>query len=378
MGLLKQSHSCVSFYVVTIYRKNGSMKFRSYLEFLNESMELEYTFFDESGKPLFPTDFRKVQFITDSYDLESEFGFKFIANKSLFKFIDLTNVKECSFDLPTLNFAQNSFVQKLIDEKKLDPKKLYNKPADKEVSSRKEAFHKLLSGATFLPKTVYTPEAACKLRFPVIAKPSSGHSGIGITKFDSPSDLKKSEDLESFDLFSEAISIETEIRIVYLKDEIVSYMVREARDEKSKFLQGKAKTMGKQKAEDKLDFVYHVMLPDQVHSEPDFFFSHRERLDKLKEIVKQVREKVKLEYLTLDIAIDKDDKIWVIEVNSEPGSSGVMLANTYDAIFRDFYGKNMNAVSMACLKDVELKMVNFSMKSDKYEFSSEFLNKYIK
>jgi hypothetical protein len=341
-------------------------------------MELDFSFFDDSGKPLFPSDFRKVQFLADSYDLRTEYTFKFIACKSLFKLIDLTNLEELDYDMPVINFAQNSFVQKLIDEKKLDPKKLYNKPASKEISSRKVEFHKLFGNSRFLPKTVFTPSAAEKLKFPVIAKPSAGHSGIGITKFNSVSELKKSVDLESFGLFSEAIKIEHEIRLVYLKDEIVSFAVREPRDEKSKFLQGKAKSMGELGAEDKLDFVYHVCLPEEISSEIDFYFSHTERKDNLDKIVTEIAQKVGLEYLTVDFAVDVDGKLWVIEINSEPGSIALMLSNLYDAIFRDFYKREMNATSKTCMKDVELKLINFTLKSDKFVLSPKFVNKYIK
>lgn len=352
------------------------MNIFSFEQFLTESLKLQFSFFDEKGKEVVPKDFRKVQFIADSYNVQSEYTFKFIACHSLFTLISADNIAELDPSLPSVNFAQNSFVQNLIDTKKLDPKRLYNKPAQKMISARKKDFHKLFLGADFLPKTAFSVEEAKALKFPIVAKPSRGHSGIGITKFSSHKELKSSK--EKFDIFCEAISIDKEVRLVYLKDELISFMVREPRDEKSKFLQGKVKTMGDLKAKDKLDFVYHIHLPEELSSKPDFFFSGVDKMQELKKVLAEIRKKVPLEFLTLDVAIDEDGKIWVLEINTEPGSIGVMLANLYDAIFRDFYGRPMEKESQKFMQDVEMKLINFTLKKDKFQLSGKFVDKYIK
>jgi hypothetical protein len=55
-----------------------------------------------------------------------------------------------------------------------------------------------------------------------------------------------------------------------------------------------------------------------------------------------------------------------------------MLANVYNEIFKDFYGREMDETSKECLKDVELKLINFTLKNEKYKLSEKFVEKYIK
>lgn len=355
------------------------MKIYSYNEYLlNEQMKLEFEFYDERGKELQPKDFKKVQFLSDSYDIMGEYGFKFIVCHSLFQLITPESLEKFDPSLPTLNFGLNSHVQEMIDSGLLKPSHLYNKPKDKKSSSSKELFHKMMDGEDFVPKTVFAVKDAAKLKFPIIAKPSSGHSGIGITKFASKKELESSKDLDKFDLFSEAIEIETEVRTVFLNDEIVSFMLREPMDQKSKFLQGKSDSIGDQDASSKLNFRYHIHLPEEIYAKPDFILSSVEKMKEFKSILQKIRKKIPLEFLTLDVAIDKNKKLWVIEINTEPGSSGVMLANVYREIFKDFYKRDMDETSLKCLKDVEMKLLNFTLKNEKYRLSSKFIEKYIR
>jgi hypothetical protein len=354
------------------------MNVLSFDQFLTESLKLEFSFFDEKGKEVVPKDFRKVQFLSNNYDIRTSYGFKFIACHSLFKLIDENNLQDLDPKVPTVNFGLISAVQKLIDAKKIDPKVLYNKPVDKAISSEKEVFHKTFAKEKFLPKTVFTATDAEKLKFPIIAKPSVGHSGIGITKFDSVKELRAYDSLEDFALFSEAIPIDKEVRLVYLKNDLISFMIREPRDEKSKVLQGKSK--GKSKASDKLDFVYHICLPEEIGSEPDFYFAKTPRMKELESIRDTIRSKVPLEYLTLDIAIDTEGKMWVIEINTEPGSSGVMLANLYVSIFRDFYKRDLDAEAQKYLAEIEKRLIAFTLQNEeaKYVLSTKFIERYIK
>jgi hypothetical protein len=292
------------------------MKVYSYSEYLlNEKMDIQFNFSD-GKKELLPKDFGKIQFISDSYDIMTQYGFKFIVCHSLFKLISPENAEMFDPKLPSLNFGLNSHVQEMIDSKLMNSSTLYNKPKDKKSSGSKKLFHELLNGEDFIPITVFTPKEAAKLKFPIVAKPTTGHSGIGITKFNTAAELRVCKDIENFDLFSEAISIEKEIRIVYLKNKVVSYMVREPMDQKSKFLQGKVDSMGKQDAESELNFKYHIHIPEEIHVEPNFIFSSVEKMKELKEILAKIRKKIPLEFITLDVAIDKDKKIWVIEINT--------------------------------------------------------------
>jgi hypothetical protein len=353
------------------------MKIFNFQEFLNESATLEYIFRDEDGKQILPKDFRKVQLLIDSYDYETDYSFKFIIGHSIYKVISPVNRKEIDPELPILNFAMNSTVQEMLDKGVIKKENLYNQPKDKAISVSKRKFHQTMGNQSYIPKTVFEVKDALKLEFPVIAKPAVGHSGIGITKFNTPAELKAYKDLDSFQLFSEAISIENEIRVVYFKDEVVAFMLREPRDEKSKFLQGKAKSMGSGKASSKLDFVYHICLPEEINYLPNFQFTGIDSMKELKDIIASIRKKVPLEFLTLDIAIDNKRKPWIIEINTEPGISGVMMANVYDAIFIDFYKKELDASSKKCLEEIELKLIGFTLQNDKYVLSPKFIQKYI-
>ena len=164
---------------------------------------------------------------------------------------------------------------------------------------------------------------------------------------------------------------------MYLNDEIIAYMIREAQDEKSKFLQGKSTSMGKSKADTKLHFLYHVCLPDEIATQPDFVFSSVDKMKELDSIRNSIRAKIPLEFLTMDVAIDSNDKLWIIEINSEPGSSGIMMANLYESIFRDFYKREMEPVSKKCLEEVKMKLIAFTMRGDNFRFSEKFIEKYI-
>src|SRR5690606_37575333 len=107
----------------------------------------------------------------------------------------------------------------------------------KKISASKRLFHETFGDKEYLPKTVFTLEEAKTLKYPIIAKPAFGHSGIGITKFNSYKELE-SEVIKNglkFDVFSEAIQIDKEFRIIFLKDKIVALAVRIPNDEKTKF-----------------------------------------------------------------------------------------------------------------------------------------------
>jgi glutathionylspermidine synthase len=347
------------------------MKYADFL--LHEKMNYQFVFLDDKGKTPDLKDFQKVQILMNSYDVDNSYGFKSIVSHSLYKLVELSNLEEIDPNMPTLNMGTVSFVQKLINDGLINTANLYNKPEDKTASADKKLFHMVLKDADFLPKTVFTVKDTKKLKFPIIAKPASGHSGIGITKFQMLEDLEL-DGGEKFDLFSEAINIKDEIRLVFVNDELVSFMERESRDEKSKFLQGKSDSMGDLKPEDKLDFLYHIHLPEEIY----YKFPRENQIDEIHSILKEIRKKIPLEFLTLDLAIDDNGKMWVIEINTEPGSSGVMLSNTYRAIFKDHYGKDIREADMPYFRDVEMKLIQHTLQNDKYQLSKIFTQKYIK
>lgn len=316
-------------------------------------------------------DFKKVQLLTSkSYkQIEEEGGFKFIAVNTLFKHICLDNIKEYDPKMPALNLMSVDLSFELIEKSILNEKNLYNLPEYKKISAQKQLFHKVLGNKWYLPKTVYNVDNAKKLKFPIIAKPSEGHSGIGITKFNKIEDLTK-ENNSSFDLYSEAINIDKEFRIIYIKDKVVALASRIPNDEKTKFLQGKSTSMKKQNKDSSLDFTYLYHDPNEIYS---LFNSN---IKDLNNIVDDIRKVIPLEYLAIDIVKDTNNKLFIIEINSTPGSPVNILSQVYKAIFEDFYKKEMDKTALKYFKEIELELLKLSMKNDKYEYSSEYINKF--
>lgn len=349
------------------------MNLLNYNQFkLNEQIKSEFYITDDSGNRVKPVDFQKIQFLDEKVDMSNEM-FKFIAMGTLFKHINLENFHEYDPNVPTLNYFSAALGQKLVSEGKLNPDTLYNKPEFKEISKDKLKFHKFLGNKSYLPKTVYTvPDARTKLTYPIIAKPALGHSGEGITKFNTPADfmdaIKKGE---KFDLYCEAIKIAKEFRIVYIKDEVCSLMIREANDEKTKFLQGSTDSMTKQGTDDSINFTYHFLCPEELYKQ----FKNIEEYNK---IVADVKDAIPLEFITIDICEDVNGKLYVIEINSTPGAPANVLSQIYRLIFEDFYKRKMSSSTLPYFTEVEHKMLHITLKDRKFQFTDPFINKYLK
>ena len=196
---------------------------------------------------------------------------------------------------------------------------MYNVPSQMKHSGNKTDFYKMYDGADFIPKAVYKKEDTKKLKFPVIAKPDGGHSGLGIEIFDSYEDLMKSD--AKFDNYSEAKDLDKEFRVLLLKDknvlihERVSASKNEIKDKDS---------------DEQTSFTY----VDQDMSKIDF-------LDELDRISKEIRKKIKLGLWSIDIMIDKSGKLWVAEINAASGMAADKMARVYVDCYEDFYGEQL-------------------------------------
>jgi D-alanine-D-alanine ligase-like ATP-grasp enzyme len=176
-------------------------------------------------------------------------------------------------------------------------------------SGNKVVFHELLQDKEYVPKTTFTIEGTDNLKFPVVGKPASGHSGLGIVKFDTKEDLLKSSD--HFDLFSEAIDIEREFRCMFVNNKLYMIIERIPNIEKNKNISNK-------RADEEVEFVY-IQLNEMVN---DFL------------------KVIPLEFFAFDIALDKSGKIMLIESNMGIGLAANSLCRTYTAIYRDFFKKD--------------------------------------
>lgn len=220
--------------------------------------------------------------------------------------------------VPILNFTEdNDLVEMLIKENLIEKTSLYNQPDQSMEVSDKVAFHKVFSGSKFVPKTVFSVEETKDLRFPIIAKPAVGKSAEGIRKFDKIEELEKSE--ERFDVFSETIDIQEEYRCFCFKDEIIELNRREKVKGSEDFLKNSKTTT---------DFIYN-----------DVDLKSYENLQKMNELIQECKNRVELDFFSIDFAEDGNGELYIIEMNSRTGMGVDKMAKLYRLIYEDFYNK---------------------------------------
>ncbi len=197
---------------------------------------------------------------------------------------------------------------------------VYNKPEEQQKSGDKVLFHKVLEDTDLTPKTVFDIKEAEKLKFPIIAKPAEGMSGVGIEKFETVDDLKKSKG--KFDLFSEFVNFDREYRGLFVKDNlaVIYERVPIVKDNKS------IETKGR---DEKLSFVY-IEQKDNVPFKKELI-----------EMAKTFNDKVKLDVYSLDFFSTKNEGLILIEANASSGLGSNSLVSVYEAIHNDFYEKKI-------------------------------------
>ena len=218
--------------------------------------------------------------------------------------------------IPVLNFTEdNDLVQRMLDENIIDRKSLYNHPSQSKLVSDKVVFHKTFKESPYVPKTVFTVDETSQISFPVIAKPAQGRSAEGIRKFDTIEELSDSE--EKFDVFCEAIDIAKEYRCFCFKEGIIELNRRVKIEGSADFLKDAAT---------KTDFYYKKVDYNQ--------YAHHQ---KLVDILNHCRQKVQLDFFSVDFAETPDGELFVIEMNSRTGMGVDKMVELYTLIYKDFY-----------------------------------------
>ena len=213
---------------------------------------------------------------------------------------------------------------KYLSKNNIKQTDVYNRTNEMSKSMNKKDWHELLGDKEWLPKTVIDTSKIKSLEFPIIAKPSEGHSGIGIMKFDTIEDCERelSKSDCNLDTFSEMIKdIDTEYRFIFVKGNLIMVHERIPIEEINK-------TIDNKKPEESLGFLYVEQDLDKEKYE-------------VSKIVKEFRKEIELDFYALDIMRDKKGKYWIIESNSAIGMGGNTLARTYEGIYKDFYGKHL-------------------------------------
>lgn len=279
-------------------------------------------------------------------------SYKDFAGDNFFTQITLENYKDMDInpDFPVLNY-NTKVTQTLLDKKLIKIENVYNVPEFIKMSGSKTEFHKIVEGDENIPKTVYNKEDALKeIGFPMIAKPASGHSGLGIQVFKSQKDFDKA-DLSKLDVFSEYIDKKSEHRIINFAGAPMYWMERIPMNDKAK--------SGDGKGEERMMFKY--ILHD-VATLPKNYTDLMTKYCKMFD---------KLPYITFDVMESKEGKLYIIESNSQPGVPFDSTVQLYRKLFKDFYKKDVDSQTDAklqefsdfmCKKTIELDPKRFEIK----------------
>jgi glutathione synthase/RimK-type ligase-like ATP-grasp enzyme len=232
---------------------------------------------------------------------------------------DHPNDLEINTELPFIYYAGSKGLN-FLEKYDIPEDVMYNLPEDMKVSGNKTEFYKMFQDSDFIPNVVYKKEDAKDLEFPVIAKPDAGHSGVGIEIFDTYEDLEKNKG--EFQNYSEAKDLDTEFRVLIVKDTIVLIHERVSASENE---------IKDKESDEKTEFTY----VDQDMDKLDF-------IDKINEICKEIRKKLKLGLWSIDLMVDKSGECWVAEVNSASGMAADKLARVYVAVYENFYKEQIS------------------------------------
>ena len=246
-------------------------------------------------------------------------------------------------DYPVLTYHSDT-VNKLIKAGKIKKENVYNHPDHISKSGSKEEFHKLVGEDENIPKTVYSKNDALEqLEFPIIAKPSEGHSGKGIQIINKP-DLMEDVDEKIFDTFSEYIDKDEEHRFINFKGKPIFWMERTPINEKAK--------TGKGSAKEEMEFGY---AKRDIKDLPKDYRKVLERFCKIYE---------DLPYMCFDVMKGKNGKVYIIESNAQPGVPFDSTVEAYKHIYEDFYKKPLDKESLTKLNEYAKTMIEKTLKKD--------------
>lgn len=277
-------------------------------------------------------------------------SYKDFASNKYFIQITEDNIDDIELDksLPILNYNTDIVEQML--KKGCKESNVYNLPKFIKNSGSKKQFHELVGEDENLPKTVFTQAEAKTIGFPMIAKPTDGHSGIGIQVF---KDEKEFDDADhsKIDLYSQFIDKAYEHRFFCFKGEPFFWMERHPMNEKAK--------SGGGKADEEMNFQY---IKHDAHKIPD---NYKALLKKYTKLMSD------LPYICFDVMEDQDGRLYIIESNSQPGVPFDSTVQIYKRVFEDFYGRPVNKTTEDILDKYSKELDEKTLESDKERFKIE-------
>jgi hypothetical protein len=308
------------------------MRLKTFEQFVNEALE---------SHPLQEdNDFLKIYIALGDDDLDTdEFSYKKFCSSNFFK--PLTPLTEdFDPDLPILNY-KNSTINHFWGE--INKDNVYNLPKYVEEVAQKERFHQIVGVHENVPLTMFTkPNALRYLRFPVIAKPSDNHSGMGIQVFKNAEELQGTDD--DFAVYSEFIEKTEEHRFVIFKGKLIAWLARVPVNDRAK--------TGTGDKDEEMKFAYEYKTSELP-------IEYEEVINKFVALFPD------LPYMTLDIMKGADKKIYVIEVNSKAGMPFDITTKLYRCIFEDFYGRKMKPDSDKNLEMIAVELNQKTLDKDK-------------
>ena len=311
---------------------------KTYTQFLNEKLQ--------DGDSL-----KKIYLATKRSSGQRWLTYKGFAGNKFFIQVTEDNIDDLDInpEFPVLNY-HSDIINSLLDKKLIKEENIYNHPKFIKQSGSKTEFHKITAGDENVPATVHSvKEALVDLNFPIIAKPASGHSGLGIKIFKTPEELKSAKG--KYDTFSEYVDKAEEHRFFTFKDEPIFWMERTPLNEKAK--------TGDGDSEEEMQFGYKKRdlknLPTDMKA----------LLSKFSKIYKD------LPYICFDVMRGKDDKLFIIEPNAQPGVPFDSTVKIYEKIYEDFYGNKISPKSQELLDKYKDQMIELTIKKDNKRFSIE-------
>ena len=249
------------------------------------------------------------------------------------------------FAYPILNFT--SKVHKILKD---DRAIIFNAMEDMGLSDDKELFYGTFGSEDFIAKTVYDEEQIENLKLPIIGKPKVGYSAEGIEKFDTYEEAKNST--LPMDLWCEYKDIKSEFRAFVCDKEIIhiSERIHSEKDNKE---------VGEKDPEEKINLIY---IDQKIEGFP--------HLERIKEIKEKLEKNVDLDFYNIDIMVDKDNKLWVPEINSAPGIGPSIFYPVYKAFLKLAYQKAVPFGAEKELKALALKHRNLMKKTYPKEYKS--------
>lgn len=308
---------------------------RLFEDFINES--------NENG-------LKKIYLATRRDSGQRWWTYKGFAGNKFFIQITENNIDKIDInpDYPILNY-HSSIINELIKRDLIKEENIYNHPKWINLSGSKKEFHKLVGNDKHVPKTVYTKNDVIKdLKFPVIAKPANGHSGIGIQIIKTQEELDKVNE-DHFDTFSEYIDKVEEMRFFTFKGNPIFWMERTPSNSKAK--------TGDGDIDEQMEFKYARRDINNIPAD-------------YKNVLKKYSKHFeKFQYICFDMMKGKDGRIFVIESNAQPGVPFDSTVQLYKHIYEDFYGKPLDKLSASKLAIYAKEMIQKTIEKDPKRFS---------